>query len=423
MMNKQVQYIKSNSQYKIKLDLFFVKYKNYTHLDRSSYRYDFADEWNNLSYGKIPSDETKWSLSDIRIQDEQFVEVIGHIVDIDWTFICVYCGIKEENGVATLYFNREAGPIDGLDYFIVEDFLLNYKVTEFGSPPILSEIPYGYKSAVTMRIDCDENISSGNQLFDLYKEMRVPFSMAIKTSLDFTKKNIESMLLIIESGGSIVSHSHTHAPNWGGSREKAKWEAEKARSRLKEVLPENYTYDYVVSPFHQNPRYAIQGLVDAGIKGFIGGSIKNDPEYLQARAGYVLTGENIITHSQQCMLHGDCFHASGLDVYKQTFSNHYQTNTFFGFLDHPFSNYTYGWNSEEERIMVHREFLQYIKSHDNIWFANLIDAMNFLWVKSNTKIWVENDELKWQIPKHNFKIPSLKVFWKNTEVEINENRI
>ena len=416
-MNKKIVFEKKSTKDTL-TNTTKIKYKYFPHLGRDFIRYDFTDEWNNLGYGKITNDNSKWSLSISNTVEIQLDKVLGKVTDEEDHYICDYCGIIEKDGIATLWFNREAGPVDGLDYYIVEDFLLNYKVDQYGSEPILSEIPYGYKSAVTMRIDCDEHIASGLPLANLYKEKNVPFSMAIKTSLDFNLENTETILQVIKNGGAVVSHSHTHAPNWGGSREQAKWEAETARNRLREILPSNYNYDWVVSPFHQNPQYAVQGLVDAGIKGFVGGIIKNDPEYLQARAGYVSTGENIITHSQQCMLHGDCYHNTGLDIYKQSFKNHYNTNTFFGFLDHPFSNYQYGWDSEEERLKAHSDFIDYMKSFSGIWYANLIDAMNFLWVKSNTKVWVEANELKWSLPIHSYKVPNLKVFWQGREFEI-----
>jgi hypothetical protein len=417
MSKKSIHFEKSTDQI-LKDNNFQINYYKTDFLNRFNERFDFTDEWNNLGFGVIRNDSSRWAISLNNTEHLKLTHVLGVVCDKNEKHICDYCGVKEVDGVATLWFNREAGPVDGLDNYLIEDFLMNYKTNEFGSEPILSEIPYGYKSAVTMRIDCDEDIASGTDLFNLYKNMNVPFSMAIKTSLEFNNANIKAMHDVIKAGGAVVSHSHTHAPNWGGSLEQAKWEAETARNRLKEVLPSDYTYDYVVSPFHQNPQYAVKGLVDAGIKGFVGGIIKNDPEYLQARAGYVSTGENIITHSQQCMLHGDCFHDTGLRIYKESFSNHYKTNTFFGFLDHPFSKYKYGWNTEEERVGAHKDFLKFIKSHDDVWYANLIDAMNFLWVKSNTNIWVEKNELKWSTPKHSFKIPNLKVFWKGEEVEI-----
>ena len=389
--------------------------------NRKSERFDFTDEWNNLGYGKITNDKTKWSISTDKTSHIKFSKKLANVKDESGKTLCAYCGVIENDGQAILWFNREVGPRDGLDYHVIEDFYLNYKTEKYGSIPVLSEIPYGFESGVTMRIDCDEHIASGQRLANLYKEMGVPFSLAIKTSLDFDQANKNTIFSVLDAGGSVVSHSHTHAPNWGGSRQQAKCEAEFARDRLKIVLPEDYNYDYVVSPFHQNPQYAVQGLVDAGIKGFVGGIIKNDPEYLQARAGYVSTGEDIITHSQQCMLHGDCYHNAGnsIEVYKQSFKNHYDTNTFFGFLDHPFSDYKYGWNDEEERLRVHKEFLEYIQSFEKIWFANLIDAMNFFMVKSNTKVWLEGDKLYAKVTPHNLKVPDLKVYWQRAEFKIN----
>ena len=416
-MNKSTLFEKSKNQ-RLNLEKFKVKYYLTPDLNRLSKRFDFTDEWNNLGYGRIPNDSSKWAISNLEGSSATLSKVLAEVCDLNDNYICDYCGIIEEDDAATLWFNRESGPVDGLDYYLIEDFLLNYKTEKYGSVPVISEIPYGYRSAVTMRIDCDEHISSGLPLAELYKEKNVPFSMAIKTSLDFNQDNIDAIHQVIENRGAVVSHSHTHAPNWGGSREKAKWEAETARDRLREVLPKEYNFDWVVSPFHQNPQYAVKGLVDAGIKGFVGGIIKNDPEYLQARAGYVCTGEDIITHSQQCMLHGDCYHETGLEIYKQSFKNHYMTNTFFGFLDHPFSNYQYGWDNEEERLKAHSDFIDYMKSFSGVWYANLIDAMNFLWVKSNTKVWIENNELKWSLPKHSYKVPNLKVFWKGKEFEI-----
>lgn len=397
-----------------------IKYFDFALEERLWERFDFTNEWNNLGYGRISQDDSKWSISNFDIGRDGFSKIIAIVCDEADNFLCTYAGIKESNGVATLWYNREVGPIDGVDIAVIEDFLLNYKTGMFESIPVLSEIPYGYESAVTMRIDCDEHIASGRDLFELYKKMGVPFSMAIKTSLDFNEINKKLMLNVIDAGGAIVSHSHTHAPNWGGSRENAMWEAQTARKRLKEVLPKKYSYDWVVSPFHQNPTYALQGLQDAGIKGFIGGIIKNDPEYLLGRAGYVPYVKNIITHSQQCMLHGDCYHSAGnsIEVYKKSFRNHYKTKTFFGFLDHPFSNYKYGWTSEEERLLAHKEFLNYIKSFKYIWFANLIDSMNFLWVKANTRIWIKDGKLEGLLPLHNYNVPDLNLNWKGSSFRI-----
>ena len=61
---------------------------------------------------------------------------------------------------------------------------------------------------MTMRLDCDEEISTARELFELYKKHHVPFSLAIKTSLDLNGEHRRLIYDVIESGGAIVSHSH-----------------------------------------------------------------------------------------------------------------------------------------------------------------------------------------------------------------------
>ncbi len=409
-MSKKVLFLKSQSIAKSSvLANCKLVYESPFKFERFFERFDFADEWNNLGYGRIRTDGSPYAISDFTLTDSAFDNILARYYLSDGTS-GVYAGIKDNK----LTFNREVGPIDGIDACLIEDFLNESK-------PVLIDIPYGYNSAVTMRIDCDEAISSGKQLVDLYKELSVPFSMAIKTSLDFNAASLELIRNVLENGGSVLSHSETHAPNWGGTRENAKWEAETARTKLREFLPSGYNFDFVVSPFHQNPQYAVEGLRDAGIKGFVAGIIKNDPEYLVSRASWAKNVPGIMTHSQQCMLHGDSYHNAGntIDIYKESFENHYRSNTFFGFLDHPFSSYQYGWLNEEERLNAHKEFLLHIKKFDGIWFANLVDAMSFLWVKVNTRVWIEDDQLNWEVPPHDYKgLPDLCVLWKGEKYRV-----
>jgi len=228
-----------------------------------------------------------------------------------------------------------------------------------------------------MRIDCDENIVSGRPLFELYRKNNFPFSMAIKTKQKIGSDEIKLMREVIDAGGSIVSHSHTHAPDWGGDQ--AQWEAETSIKILEDALP-GYKIRYAVSPFHQNSMRAIEGIKAAGIEGFVGGIIHNDPEYLFARAGEVPFVEGIISHSQQCMFHGDCYHAAhnSIEVYLAALRSAIKTQTFFGFLDHPFSNYQYGWKNEDERLGVHQEFLDELNRVPDLWKASLVQALDFL---------------------------------------------
>ncbi len=329
-------------------------------------RFDFTNEWNNLGYGRIERDPS-------------------HLFGIGEN-TSSYSGVRDESRQSVLWFNRNVGPVDGFDWRIAEDFISGYRFGELECLPVLSEIPEGYQGAVTMRIDCDEDILSGRPLFELYRKNNFPFSMAIKTDQKIDSETIEFMKEVIENGGAILTHSHTHACDWGSSPEKPgpasqgpKWEAETSLGILKTALPD-YPIQYAVSPFHQNPAVAVQGIQKGGIDAFVGGIIHNDPEYLLARAGEVPFAEGIISHSQQCMLHGDCYHNadSSIGQYEQAFQSALKTETFFGFLDHPFSSYQYGWNTEEERLGVHQSYLDSIGFSEKLWRASLEDALDFL---------------------------------------------
>ena len=121
---------------------------------------------------------------------------------------------------------------------------------------------------------------------------------------------------------------------------------------------------FAVSPFHQNPTFVPVALARAGYQGFVGGTIACHPEYLMARGGIVPCGpDGFISHSQSCMLHGDCLLGDDdpLRIYKKAFCNAKETGQFFGYLDHPFSErYTYGWTNETERLKAHGDFLDFM---------------------------------------------------------------
>lgn len=347
--------------------------------EREFERYDFAREWNNLGYGRIvAAPGTPGSVASG-----------GAPGDV---FACVW----NEPGRSVLWYNRNVGPIDGFDWRMVEDFFSEYRCRgsdALVTVPVLSEVPAGYSGAVTFRIDCDENIESGRPLFELYRDRGLPFSVAIKTDQKIDAGAVALMREILDAGGSVVSHSHTHAPDWGESQDKpgprsqgAKWEAETSRELLEKAL--GISVRYAVSPFHQNPRRAVEGIRAGGIEAFVGGIICNDPEYLMARAGEVPFVPGVISHSQQCMLHGDSYHQAGnrLDTYFAALDSALVTGTFFGYLDHPFSSYQYGWKDEAERLKVHTQFLDRIASKPGIWFASLGESLDFLWDRAHAKV-------------------------------------
>lgn len=371
--------------------------------ERSFERFDFAREWNNLGYGRIHANpDSIWGVADLKqIKDGN-------------SFVSVF----DTPNQSVLWINRPVGLIDGFDWRLIEDFISHYRADDLICLPILSEVPEGYAGAVTMRIDCDEGILSGRPLFELYKKYHFPFSLAIKTEQAFNEETLTFMNEVLDNGGAILSHSHTHAPEWGEPSTKpgpissgdAFFEATTSLQVLKEKLP-NYLINYAVSPFHQNPRTSIPKLKAAGIKGFIGGIICNDPEFLMARGGEVPFVDGVISHSEQCMLHGDCFHNRGNSIqsYVDAFKSALATETFFGFLDHPFSTYKYGWISESERLEAHQSFLDVICDSKKIWLANAQETLDFILDNSRVKIYRKKNEFY-------IKTPSAKSSNKNAKV-------
>lgn len=345
---------------------------------RSLERFDFTDEWNNLGYGAVRADGSMWALScpvcvpknnelaGLWIANEPFASYAG-------LFDCAQASI--------LWFNRPVGPIDSFEWRLVENYISSYRHETLPCYPVIREIPSGYDAAITMRLDCDEDVESARPLWQAYQDMGVPFSLAVHTTNLADSRHYGILQELATEGGSVLSHTATHAPNWGGSYEAALNEAMNSAEALQAVT--GMPVRYAVSPFHQTPPYALAALVDAGYQGGIGGIIRNDPEFLMARGGHLANlPEGFVGHSQQCMLHGDCMLAGDnpLRVFKQAFDQAKATNTLFGYLDHPFSErYAYGWRDESTRIESHRQFVAYIRSRArNPLFLNENDALDFL---------------------------------------------
>jgi len=383
----------------------YIKYidheltKDLKDFNRYLARYDFTDEWNNLGYGQIPRDESIWSISSPFIAKENNLAV----VKFEKTDVISFVTLKDISNCSIMWINRQVGLPDGFDWVIIEEFISSYRHKDLITLPILMDIPFGYESAVTMRLDCDENVYSCTPLLSLYSEIGFPLSIAIKTEQKLDKKSKELCDGIVQNGGSIHSHSHTHAPDWGQLNNGAKWEMEISSKILNDMIGSNFMRESVVSPFHQNSVESVKALEEFGVKSFVGGIIKNDPEYLMARSGIAPFTKNISTHSQQCMLHGDCYHNAGnsLETYKESFRLHRKTRTMFGFLDHPFSDYNYGWSTENERLDAHKEFLNFIKSHDKTAIMNLHNAMSFVQNKSCIRLSKIDEKIKYEFRENN----------------------
>ena len=341
-------------------------------------RFDFTDEWNNLAYGAIRADGSLWALAQpVRVALDYCLAELQTGEDAPLS----YCALRVHDGSSVLWFNRTVGPVDSFEWRLVENFLSAWQAETQPCCPVIWEIPWGYDTAITMRLDCDEDITSARPLWGAYREWGVPLSLAIHTTNLEDDTHHAFLREFCAAGGALLSHTATHAPNWGGSYEAARQEGHESCQKIEAVT--GVTVHYAVSPFHQSPSYALAGLCDAGYLGCIGGIIRNDPEFLLARGGE-LDGlpRGFIGHSQQTMLHGDCMLAEGdpLRIFKAAYDRAYETKTLFGYLDHPFSpRYQYGWNDELQRIEAHRALIAHIQARaDNPLFLDEIQALDFL---------------------------------------------
>ncbi|MGB3619811.1 polysaccharide deacetylase [Ketobacter sp. MCCC 1A13808] len=361
-------------------------------------RYDFMDEWNNLGYGSITTEGSVWSLSSCHIA--QLKNQIANVLT-DGGTQATWSALWDSTG-SVLWFARSVGPIDSQEWRLVESWLANYRCDELPCVPVIREIPAGYDSAVTMRLDCDEDVESARPLWETYCELEVPLSLALHATVLTDPKHHKLPLDVLGSGGSILSHTLTHAPNWGGSYEAALHEGAESRAVIERAI--GHSVRYAVSPFHHTPEYARKALADAGYEGCVGGIINCDPDFMTARSGVpVGQGSGFIGFAQQCMLHGDCMQDSEdpIRIFKQAFSSAKQSAQFFGFLDHPFSErYQYGWESEVQRTEVHRSLIESMrKSGGNVLFASMEDAFDFLKAKASVAGVYENGQYQLSTPQ------------------------
>ncbi|WP_341313021.1 polysaccharide deacetylase [Paraburkholderia sp. IMGN_8] len=383
-------------------------------------RFDFTDEWNNLGFGAIRGDDSIWAVSQAA-QVPAEAELAAVFVAGERQFS--YAALWDIGASSVLWFNRAVGPCDSFEWRTVEQFLSGHRPDALPCQPVLSELPWGYDAAITSRLDCDEDVESARPLWQAYQRLGVPFTLAVHTqNLSRTEHHgILREVLTDRQQGAVLSHTATHAPNWGGSYDNALAEGMQSATLLEAAT--GVPVRYAVSPFHQSPPYAMRGLADAGYEGCIGGIIRNDPEFLTSRGG-ALAGlpAGFIGHSQQCMLHGDCMLKEGdpLAIFKQAFDYAYTTNTLFGYLDHPFSErYWYGWPNEAVRIDAHEKFIEYIRSKaQKPLFMNEEVALDFLKFRSLTQVIEEGGVFRIQTPSGDAAPLALGVEFRGAHVQV-----
>ncbi|MEP2944619.1 MAG: polysaccharide deacetylase family protein [Lentilitoribacter sp.] len=362
-------------------------------------RFDFADEWNNHGYGAIRGNGDIWSINAGVDAGQDAISdfMIGDAIHSSFS------ALGQIGDTNILWVNRSAGLIDSYEWRIVENFLTNYKSKTHPCFPIIRQIPHGFDMMVTSRLDCDEDVSSARGLWSNYQEWEVPFSVALLTSILASGEHDDFIKAIDRAGGSILSHSVTHTPNWGGSYEAAFQEMQSSAAEIKAII--GRMIEYAVSPFHQNPDYAVRALCDTGYKGFVGGIIANDPEFILARGGTLADlPSGFVSHSQQCMLHGDCLLEGGqpLSSYYHAVDLAFSSHTLFGYLDHPFSQrYQYGWQDEQIRANAHKSLINYIKNKSpNTLFVNEEVVLNFIQLCSAVSITSNSGSWSVKIPSH-----------------------
>lgn len=381
------------SNYKIIYDSTKPLAENNPLKERYFHRFDFTDEWNNLGYGKITTDDSIWGLSNI--VENISTEVLSEVYYKKEKF-SVFSSIKDFENSSVLYINREVGTIDGLDWNIVEGFLNSYRIETLPSLPLIADIPANYNAVVSARLDCDQSIINTKYLVELYKKYNIDLSLAVSTGIKIDQNDIDFLNDFFNNGGAVLSHTVNHLFDWGKNYEVVFNEAKSSKEWIENNINGLSELKYAVSPFHTNKPYSIQALNDVGYKGFISGIIHNDPEYMIATSGEVpFVKGDIVSHSQQCMLHGDCYHRIGnrLEIYKESFKNHFQSQKIFGYLDHPFGDYDYGWYSEEERLKVHEEFINYINGFEGIKWMTCNEILDFVNDKKSIDIKIDNDNL------------------------------
>ena len=363
-----------------------------SHWERSLERFDFTDEWNNLAYGAIRADQSIWAIQQpLRVSAKHTLADL--VINGETQF--TYAAIFTAGDSSVLWFNRPVGPIDSFEWRLIEQYLSNWQSEYQPCCPVISEIPWGYDSAITMRLDCDEDITSARPLWLAYREMEVPLSLAIHTANLNDNTHQAFLTEYTQKGGVLLSHTASHAPNWGGSYKAAYEEGRESFDLIYKST--GISAHYAVSPFHQSPPYALEGLCDAGYLGCIGGIIRNDPEFLLARGGELVgLPRGFIGHSQQTMLHGDCLLEEGdpLRIFKAAYDRARETRTLFGYLDHPFSErYQYGWKDEGQRIEAHQQFVRHIQLRaSKPLFFDENQAMNFLRAKATIEITKDGDK-------------------------------
>lgn len=358
---------------------------------RAFCRFDFEEEWNHLGHGRIPLEPGPWSA--VTVPEPGDARALA-TVRVAAELRGVFAALHDAADAAALWIGRAVGPVDGLDWTVVERFFSDHRAGELACWPCWSDLPAGHGAGATFRLDCDEAVASARPLFERYRERGVPVSLALRAGHAFDAADRALVRDVLAAGGTLLSHSLNHLPDWGRDEDEARAEARASRARLEALAPDAAPVRFAVSPFHRNPSYAIRALAESGYHALVSGIIVNDPECLLGRAGALpFARPPLVSHSQQHMLHGDCFRRrkDSIAPWQEGFENHRRAEALYGYLDHPFSErYAYGWADEAQRMAAHEALLDVITAGGGTWLPSLGRALSHLVRRSRSALFVDD---------------------------------
>ena len=331
--------------------------------ERPIWRYDFELEWNNSFSGNI-------------IDNNEILNLSHYCCNYNCKNNVVYILNSNEEKIPLIseffinqniliWVNRNLSLIDIPEWKIIEEFISNGYFYKYPCIPYVSEFSSKDNGFITMRLDCDEDIESARKIYNLYKQYDLPISLAITTNQIENKESITSLPREVHDyGGTILNHSHSHPINWGGTKENIYQEIELSTKLIKKAF--NITTEYAVSPFHHLTIEAIEVLNEQNYKGVVAGICSSHHEFLIMKGGSINDKLNILLHSQQCMVHGDCLtDKRSIDDYLNNFYLFSRIGYSTGFLDHPISKrYDYGWNKHQRQINTHKQIIEYLLLKD-----------------------------------------------------------
>lgn len=381
-------------------------------------RFDFQKEWNNHYYGHIDDLDSERSLSiKCVIRDENYVayvKVNSHKIPLISEFTI--------NTNKILWVNRNIGLIDLPEWKIIEDFISNFNRKGLPCIPYISELKESEKGLVTMRLDCDEDIDSAMEVFKLYKSKNIPLSLALTTKLLESKSKIPILpKLVLENNGNLLSHSHSHPNNWGESTENIEKEITISKSLIEKTY--GTKVDLAVSPFHHLNALAVKLLNQNDFKGIVAGISSSHHKFLYMKGGQYSIENNLIIHSQQCMMHGDCINKNrSIKEYFKSIKLLSNLNYSFGYLDHPISErYDYGWGSKENQVSAHLQIINFCLKN-TIKIISQAELFKRLKAKDNLKIFLIKKNGKEFISIDNTSFEEISIVYKNKIYPCSENK-